>query len=535
MVAVETGRVPRGSVLIVEAIDRLTREHLLDAFDMISSIIRGGVEIHTIEDGAIYSWESLDNGESRRLAEKIDSARFFSQRLSRRLISAWTEKRTASAKPLTKMCPAWLRVEGGEYKIIEERAAIVRRIFEQTASGIGRIALAKRLNQNNVPPFSQREQGINRKDAKLTMWHASYIQKIVENRAVLGFYQPHEKRTANNKKRVAVGDERLLYPQVVSFELWERAQTARAGRIKRGGRRGKQYRNILSGFCYCGTCDGKMTYRNKGARHPHLDKSDYLMCDTAIRGGACDNKKYYQYDRVEKAVLDTVIGWHTYDASLFESSNNEENLIFAELGRLKQQIEKIQRHIDNILSSLDGEESKAALRKVKQLEDAATLNETNISHLNNRLDVLKQNSSTDRFTVVSNVRNKAETENEGKYEARALLHQALCSIVEYIVFDPQDYSAFVVLKGWLMNFTITKNGETTDIAFHNNGESIWLVGDGFTDRQPSPDFVIEWQQQKPDDVKKIRRNMTGITYDQTQRAASKAISQYVRQPKVSAV
>src|SRR5206468_7637200 len=46
--------------------------------------------------------------------------------------------------------PAWLRVEGRRFVIIEERAAVVRNIFTLAASGIGASSIVRRLNREGV-------------------------------------------------------------------------------------------------------------------------------------------------------------------------------------------------------------------------------------------------------------------------------------------------------------------------------------------------------------------------------------------------
>jgi DNA invertase Pin-like site-specific DNA recombinase len=56
---VESGRIPKGSVLLVENIDRLSRENVLDAFHLFSGIIRSGITIVTANDEGVYDRESV--------------------------------------------------------------------------------------------------------------------------------------------------------------------------------------------------------------------------------------------------------------------------------------------------------------------------------------------------------------------------------------------------------------------------------------------------------------------------------------------
>ena len=57
---VEAGRIDSGSVLIVENLDRLSRQHVLEALTQFISIIKAGIRLVTLQDGMEYSTESID-------------------------------------------------------------------------------------------------------------------------------------------------------------------------------------------------------------------------------------------------------------------------------------------------------------------------------------------------------------------------------------------------------------------------------------------------------------------------------------------
>jgi DNA invertase Pin-like site-specific DNA recombinase len=57
--AVESGLVPPGSFLLIENIDRLTRDDILDASELFLGIIRMGVVVVTLTNGISYSKEEL--------------------------------------------------------------------------------------------------------------------------------------------------------------------------------------------------------------------------------------------------------------------------------------------------------------------------------------------------------------------------------------------------------------------------------------------------------------------------------------------
>src|ERR1700738_2375783 len=51
---VKDGTVAKGSALLIESLDRLSREEVEEALYAFLDIIRSGIEIHTLSDGQVY-------------------------------------------------------------------------------------------------------------------------------------------------------------------------------------------------------------------------------------------------------------------------------------------------------------------------------------------------------------------------------------------------------------------------------------------------------------------------------------------------
>ncbi len=96
-------------------------------------------------------------------------------------LAVWKNKRSdARLRPMTAMAPKWLRLDKdhGRFEVLEERAAVIRDIFESSAAGLGIYAITERLNRTGVRPFGgSRGPGHG--------WHCSYVCKLLSNRAVL--------------------------------------------------------------------------------------------------------------------------------------------------------------------------------------------------------------------------------------------------------------------------------------------------------------------------------------------------------------
>src|SRR4029079_5175850 len=110
------------SVLLVEQLDRLSRNALLEALELFLSIIRRGITVVTLMDGQEYTRESL-NKNMMQLQYSIMMmalAHEESAKKSERLAHAWVGKRErVGDKILTRRLPAWLKIEGE--KIVRDR------------------------------------------------------------------------------------------------------------------------------------------------------------------------------------------------------------------------------------------------------------------------------------------------------------------------------------------------------------------------------------------------------------------------------
>jgi hypothetical protein len=153
---------------------------------------------------------------------------------SHRLSAAWNNKRKKiGQEKLTARCPGWLKLSADRKKFdeMQERVKVVRRIFQESANGIGNYSIARRLNAANIAPFG-RSQG----------WHTSSVAKILSNRAVPGEFQPH--RLVQGKRIIVDEPIYSYFPNIIDTELFNRVQAARASRsVGGGGRKGERISN----------------------------------------------------------------------------------------------------------------------------------------------------------------------------------------------------------------------------------------------------------------------------------------------------
>jgi DNA invertase Pin-like site-specific DNA recombinase len=303
LAAVTDGSVHSGSYLLVESLDRLSREELLAAHTLFLSIVQAGIVLVTLDDRQVYRAGNLDVVKLITSLVRQERAHEESKLKSARVGAAWKNKRAKAAEgqPMTARCPAWLRLapDRKSYELIPDRVEIVRQIFADSAAGLGMYSIARRLNAAGVPAFVGK-QG----------WHRSYLAKTLENRAVLGEIQPHVKVEG---KRVAQGEPiENYYPAIVSRELFYQAEQSRTQRKNGGsGRKGPGYTNLFTGIARCAYCHSTIVFENKG---PGKGGGTYLVCGSAQRGRSCDATrwKYLDFEAsflafVQELDLDSII------------------------------------------------------------------------------------------------------------------------------------------------------------------------------------------------------------------------------------
>src|SRR6185295_10695287 len=71
---VEAGEVPRGSILLIENLDRLSREPVLTAMETVISLLKRGITIQTLNPPDLFNTDSVNAGAHWRLIAHIERA-----------------------------------------------------------------------------------------------------------------------------------------------------------------------------------------------------------------------------------------------------------------------------------------------------------------------------------------------------------------------------------------------------------------------------------------------------------------------------
>jgi hypothetical protein len=196
-------------------------------------------------------------------------------------------------------------------EIVEEEAAVVRRIFEMYARGSSLATISKQLNAEGVvapqPPRTR----------QIRAWGPTSIREMIRNERYRGVFVWNRTRKERNPEtgrktsRPRPQEEwmRVEVPEwrIVSEEVWQGVETQieqvnnRFGKRTVGGfgRMGQGPRYLFSGFIYCGLCGSKMIIVSGNGRRGYVKYG----CPSHRYRGVCENAMMIRRDRLEEQLL----------------------------------------------------------------------------------------------------------------------------------------------------------------------------------------------------------------------------------------
>lgn len=238
---VERGKVLPGSYLIVENLDRLSREEELDALPFVLDLIRAGIKIVQLAPFEAVYEAGMPSHMYFTLVQELSRGHGESKRKSGNLLQTFAAKKQRAREGIVKggsSLPAWIELDEA-YRIIPEAGRAVRLIFRLCVEGMGTLAIARRLNSEGIPPIGRADK-----------WWRSYVAKILNSRTTFGEYQP-----MTGKNGTVADGEPIpgYYPAVIKEAEFHAAHAAVQARNKRSGRPASKgdYVGPFSGLLRC--------------------------------------------------------------------------------------------------------------------------------------------------------------------------------------------------------------------------------------------------------------------------------------------
>ncbi len=426
LVAVDEGRIPSGSVLIVEGLDRLSRAEPIQAQAQLAQIINAGITVVTASDGREYNREKLKAQPMDlvysllvmiRAHEESDTKSKRVKAAIRRQCEGWI---SGSYRGVIRNGgdPSWVIWNGSTWDLIPERVEIVRFAITKYREGLG----ADRTQQLLI------ERGYN---IDVLGGNAQQLYRLVKLSALKG------------TKRLSVDGEDYelheYYPRLMSdleFDELQVLTTQRSRRRPKGAIPG-----VITGIgmTFCGYCGTAMTGVNQmvkiQADGKLRDCNRRIVCVSNMNAAGCTvgSVTIVPIERALMAYCSDQINLQR----LQEPAHDGQDLR-AQLLEARKLVDDLERQLSRVTEALLAGESDGAtplifVRKARELEEQHQAAKVKVQQAERELaSVVTRQVPADAKLWVDLTEGVHNQEVEAREKVRQLMMDTFEKIVVYI-------------------------------------------------------------------------------------------------------
>lgn len=429
-----------GDIVLVENIDRWSREDPLDAQLELRNVVNRGVEFAFLQERVRVTKENFGSPQIRYLLFfGSDRANGESERKRQLAQAAWDKKKELARQGKTVHMPRlalWLRWDEEQDKpvVIEAKAALVRRMFCLAAAGKGIMEIVHEMR--DLPPISS---GGNKHRPN---WNPTFIRNLLKNRATTGHYV--------EKGLPAVPN---VWPPIMTEEIFCIVQSKLA-LISRDTRPGHASEgNLFTGLIRCGRCGRENLILHTGGDA----RTARLMCCGAGKGRTGCGFTGVPVELVERSFLSLMANADRLRPLL---SNGEQRP--SKLDELQAQLEDAQKQAAKLAKLIcdDPEPSEMIYSRLKQEEARA-------KELRAQVDREQMEQRANKHALLAyHEFNAALPELAKDRTQRPALRRAIASVIEGIKLDPHGDG-----KGtWDYEVTLKGGSEPVTVICHASPE-----------------------------------------------------------------
>ncbi|WP_340638439.1 recombinase family protein [Noviherbaspirillum cavernae] len=364
LAAISDGRIPPGSVLVVEGLDRLSRAEPIQAQAQLAQIINAGITVVTASDGREYNRERLKAQPMDlvysllvmiRAHEESDTKSKRVKAAIRRLCEAWIAG-TYRGIIRNGRDPHWARWNGKAFELVLERAEAVKVALQLFKTGYGGTRLVKALDERGLRVFD-------------TGNYSASLYKLFKRPDLAGI-----------KVLELDGEEYRLhnyYPRLIDDTELAELQSMNATRKRRKGK--GEIPGIITGLStlYCGYCGSAVVGQNLMGRAKKPDGTlqdghRRLICCGHSIGGRCSIPGSCSVVPVEKAILSYCSD--QFNLSRLMGNDDRAQTLHVELIAARGRIVDLERQLARVTEALLADEGGATplvfVRKARELEGA---------------------------------------------------------------------------------------------------------------------------------------------------------------------
>jgi DNA invertase Pin-like site-specific DNA recombinase len=380
--SVKSGKIPAGSVMIIEAFDRFSRADLDTAEDLLKKALKTGLEIYVERGGHHLTKESINKPIDRIIALlELVAANEYSAKISNRVKDAVAIRGNKIAKGAMilktkegkdrKDIPVWITNTGTKFEL-NEVAEIIALIFKMYLDGIGPAAIARKFNdpKEKIPSLSS---------AVGKDWSQSIIYRLLSDRRTIGEAEviigETEVETIVDGKPIKTFEKiretvKGYYPVAVTKETFDKVQAKlddnRGKPTKQGN---KDVCSLFTGIAYC-RCGERIKVSSGSATG-----GKYISCQGHLKGLGC-NDSMVKYQPFEDAFMNIL---RLKPAQLMREENGDS--VNAQMQILKGRKAEAEKQIANIQGYINkGLASDSMVKTQISLE-------TQLSEINQQIEI----------------------------------------------------------------------------------------------------------------------------------------------------
>lgn len=491
------------SILVVESIDRFSRQNPFDVMGYINALMAHNVAIHDVMANIVISRSnSKDLPFVMMNAQRAyDESKYKSDRIRK----GWAKKREHAFNKgtiVTNKRPQWIEVENDKY-VLNHKAAVVKEIFALYQTGMGCPTIAKQLQTKEGEQYK-----FNRP------WTGELVHKILTNRRVTGKIFISEIIRNHDDIENPVTQKKYdmdVYPVVINEEEFElvqellKSRRPNAGRVtvKKDGQEEVLIKsNLFSGIARCTECGGPMYHNVVRAKRtpkkgdPKIEEYRYIRCLNE-RDGLCENKAM-TYETVERFVVEHLLGMDLSTVMKEQEFNPEIEVLRIQIDQVKDQITNYENGIERRKSTgkpisfemreeLDDAKSELERLLARQASlatvqvDVPVLQDVNVTELYdvNNVDI-RTRYENELNKIVSNIRLKRNGTSytiDINYKQNELKRHVLFvenkkkeqTLISEVIIEDVDGGKFYYTPSFMIRL---KDGE---IRFQQTNEDLSIV------------------------------------------------------------
>ncbi|MDI1333231.1 recombinase family protein [Pseudomonas sp.] len=454
---VRMGEIDKGSYLLIENFDRLSRDKIVRSNKIFTDLLYAGIKIVILDKNKIYDAENLDFGDWISALVEFERANAESERKSDFSSKAWkfNREKMRNGEIVTKKVPGWLKVENNAFVIDYLKVERINTLFK--------LSLSKGLQE------ATREYN-DLYSEKLAIHQTQYL---LSNRKLIGEHSPQKIHydDAGQLKRKDEGDPiPNYYPAVVDEKLFYQVQEVIKARRPFAGRYSGQRYNVFRDLILCFHCNGTMRYMNKGER-------DYFLCTNSMTGKCHIPANYGQLSIRGKKLFGLFFAFTDgLNVSALLEENTQAEELKAETMKMKAKRDQITSRLEDFKAEvktmiMDGKTIPSTYNElISDLESNRTHIDQELEQKTKELDQIYMSEKSFSGLKDNDIASIIYDRSEESVEKRVRYNNELKKIIKKIKVNCLMVSMQVEFFNGVTRFIMENEGNEAPLMMEHNFE-----------------------------------------------------------------